>query len=262
MNGSKYFVVACLLTVVAAGPAALADNTFTYQITADTYLDSANPTENFGLSGSDKVVINNKNTSSPSMCRTLFDLPTSLWSYSPSSIVSASVSFYVWNDNTGTYNVSLFPLTTTFVVGTGNGTATANGATWLTYDGVNSWTTSGGDFDSANSVVGAKGTLGVNPGDPNGRFFTFDITSLLANPTAEAELQNYGAMLSIDIGQALPPGGQQYYASFTSANSSSYTIPYLPSLEVTVVPEPSSAILVMAGLAALTCFPKKRQARC
>jgi hypothetical protein len=146
-------------------------------------------------------------------------------------------------------------------VGTGNGTAPANGATWTTYDGINSWTTAGGDFDSANSVVGLKGSLGPNPADPSGRFFTFDITSLLNNPTSEAELQNYGAMLSIDFGQT-PPATGQSYASFTSADTTHYTAPYLPSLEVTAVPEPSSAILVIAGLAALTCFRKQRDARC
>ena len=254
MSNVKHCSIACLLAGLAAGSAALANDTHTYQISTDTYLDSANPTRNYGLSGSDKVVIN-----STSMCRTLFDLPTDLWSYSPSDIVSASVSFYVWSDNTATYNVSLFPLTRGFVGGTGTGTTPANGATWLTYDGINSWTTAGGDFDSANSVVGVKGTVGVNPADPNGRFFTFDITSLLANPTAEAEFQNFGAMLRID--ETIPPSGQRY-ASFTSANSTTYSTPYLPSVELTVVPEPSSSILVMAGLAALTCFRKKRQVRC
>ena len=208
-----------------------------------------------GLSGSDKVVIN-----STSVCRTLFDLPAGLWSYSPGSIESASVSFYVFQDNTETYNVSLLPLTRGFTVGTGTGTAPANGTTWTTYDGINSWTTAGGDFDSANSVVGTKGTLGPNPGDPSGRFFTFDITSLLNNPTTEAELQDYGAMLSIDFGQTPPATGQRY-ASFTSADTTHYTAPYLPSIELTVVPEPTSSILVMAGLAAMTCFRKKRQAR-
>jgi hypothetical protein len=253
MNNTKHFIMACVL----AAQAALADTTFTYQISTDTYLDSATPTKNYGLSGSDKVV-----TSTTSACRTLFDLPTGLWSYSPSDIVSASVSFYVWSDSTATYDVSLLPLTRGFVAGTGSsaGTTPADGATCGTYDGINSWTTAGGDFDSANSVVGVKGTLGINPNDSNGRFFTFDITSLLANSTAEAELQNYGAMLSIDIGQT-PPSPQRY-ASFTSADSTKYTAPYLPSLELTVVPEPSSSLLVMAGLAALTCFRKKRHARC
>jgi hypothetical protein len=255
MSNTKHLIIACLL----AAQAALASNTFTYQITTDTYLDSLNPARNYGLATTDKVVINNTGTS---VCRTLFDLPTSLWSYSPGDILSATMSFYVWNDSGAGYNVSLLPLTRGFIEGTGTSTVpAANGATWLTYDGVNSWTTAGGDFDSANSVVGTRGPVGVNPNDSNGRFFTFDITSLLANPTAEAELQNYGAMLSIDFGQALPSSGQRF-ESFTSANSGSYTAPYLPSFEVTVVPEPSSTVLVIAGLAALTCFRKKRQARC
>ena len=253
MSNTKHLIIACLL----AAQAALASNTFTYQITTDTYLDSGNSTRNYGLSGSDKVVIN-----STSMCRTLFDLPTSLWSYSPGDILSATVSFYVWNDSAPGYNVSLLPLTRAFTPGTGTGTAApADGATWLTYDGTHSWTTAGGDFDSAYSVVGTRGAVGVNPNDSNGRFFTFDITSLLANPTAEAELQNYGAMLSIDFGQSPPASGQRF-DSFTSANSSTYSAPYLPSFEVTVVPEPSSAILAIGGLAALACFRKKRPARC
>jgi hypothetical protein len=256
MSNAKYYIIAAILAVQAVGSAALADNTYTYQITADTYLDSANANANYGLSGSDKVVIN-----STSICRTLFDLPMDLWSYSPGSIESASVSFYVFQDNTQTYNVSLLPLTRGFTVGTGSGTITANGATWGTYDGINSWTAAGGDFDSANSVVGTKGPLGSNPGDPSGRFFTFDITSLLNNPTTEAELQDFGAMLSVDFGQTAPATGQRY-DSFTSADTTKYTAPYLPSVEVTVVPEPSSSMLVMAGLAAVTCFLKKRRARC
>ena len=259
MSNAKYcIIIAALVAVQVTASAALADNTYTYQITADTYLDSANANANYGLSGSDKVVIN-----STSICRTLFDLPTDLWSYSPGSIVSASVSFYVFQDNTQTYNVSLLPLTRGFVVGTGGsaGLIPANGATWNTYDGTTSWTTAGGDFDSANTVLGLKGSLGPNPGDPSGRFFTFDITPLLNNPTTEAELQNFGAMLSVDFGQTAPATGQRY-DSFTSADTTHYTSPYLPSVELTVVPEPSSWILVVVGTAAITCFRKKRNARC
>lgn len=248
MSHSRRLILACLL----AAQAALASNTFTWQITTDTYIDSLNPTRNYGLSGSDKVVLNNTGTS---VCRTLFDLPTSLWSYAPGDILSASVSFYVWNDSSAGYNVSLLPLTTAFVEGN-----TTTGATWLTYDGAHSWTTAGGDFDSAHSVVGTRGPTGVNPNDANGRFFTFDITSLLSDPTAASELQNYGAMLSIDFGQALPPSGQRF-DSFTSANSSTYSAPYLPSFQVTVVPEPSIPALAALGLAAITRLRKQRKAR-
>ena len=239
MSNIKYGIIACIVAAQATGSAAWADDTHTYQISTDTYLDSSVPTENFGLASTDKVVIN-----STSICRALFDLPTNLWSYSSGEIISASVSFYVWSDSTATYNVSLFPLTRAFGVGTWNGKGTppaqANGATWYTYDGTNSWTTAGGDFDSAYSSLGVKGTLGVNPGDSNGRFYTWDITSLLANPTTRAELQNYGAMLRID--ETVPPSGQRF-APFTSANSTSYTPPYLPSVSLTVVSETSLPVI-------------------
>ena len=45
----------------------------------------------------------------------------------------------------------------------------------------------------------------------------------------------------------------------TAAND---TPAYRPLLDVTVVPEPSSSMLVMVGLAAITGFLKKRHARC
>lgn len=247
MSCPRHITLACLAAALAAGPAALASYTLTYQITTDTYLDSLNPASNYGLSGSDKVVI-----SSSSRCRTLFDLPAGLWLHEPGSVLSASVSFYVWSDSTAAYNVSLFPLTTDFVEG--NGT---DGATWLTCDGTRAWNTAGGDFNAAHSVVGAKGPLGVNPNDSNGRFFTFDIAPLLADPAAAAELRNCGAMLRID--ETIPPSGQRF-ASFTSANSSTYSAPYLPSLEVTVVPEPSGSILGALGLAAAACFRRQGSA--
>lgn len=37
--------------------------------------------------------------------------------------------------------------------GTGNGTASADGATWNTYDGVNAWVATGGDFTTVNGVA-------------------------------------------------------------------------------------------------------------
>ena len=268
MCNTKHCFIACIVAVQAAGVAAWAQTTYSYQITQDTYIDDRNATLNFGTSGSDKVV------DSTTPCNTLFQLPSNLFSYSPSSIQSAIVSFYAFQTNgdllAGYNTMSLFPLTQAFVAGTGtkNGTAGA-GATWLTYDGVNDWANPGGDYDSANSVVGVPtlsivynaSSVGVQSGDaPNGAvFFTFNITSLLTNPTAEAELQNNGALLTLGSG-----ANPQSYVTFVSADTTgaSDTPPYRPLLDVTEVPEPSSLILVLVGLAAITCFRKKRHARC
>jgi len=185
-------------------------------ITVDTYIDSSRPTNNYGANGSAKVVA----STTPS--RTLFMLPEDLWTNDVSQIVSATVSFYVWNDSTGGQEFRLYPLTQTFAEGTG--AAPADGATWNTYDGANAWTAAGGDYDAANSVLATKGVAGVYGNDANGKFFTWDITPLLANPTTRAELQAYGALL--DAGTATP----QKFASFNSSDKTGYPQAYLPAV--------------------------------
>jgi hypothetical protein len=178
------------------------------------------------------VVIDNNVTSDGSICRGLFQLPPLVWTYSPDQIVSAIVVFYVFQDNTGSRNVTLYPLTRSFVEGTGDGTSPADGATWLTYDGTNLWTNPGGDFDSDCSVVGVKGPV-LDP-DENDRFFSWDITALLNTSTSRAELQNYGAMLRID--ETPVPADGMPRAPFTSSYDPSYTPAYWPSLQLTIPP--------------------------
>lgn len=178
-------------------------------ITVDTYVDSSRPTNNYGTSGSAKVV------ASTTPARTLFTLPEDLWTNDVSQIVSATVSFYVWSDNTGTQDMYLYPLTQAF---------TESGASWNTCDGSNAWTAAGGDYDAGASVLAAKGPAGVYGGDANGKFFTWDITPLLTNPATYAELQTYGALL--DAGTATP----QKFASFNSSDKTGYPQSYLPAL--------------------------------
>ena len=185
-------------------------------ITVDTYIDSFRPTNNYGANGSAKVV------ASTTPARTLFMLPEDLWTNDVSQIVSATVSFYVWNDSTGDQEFRLYPLTQAFAEGTG--AAPADGATWNTRDGSNAWTTAGGDYDAGASVPGAKGMAGVYSNDANGKFFTWNITSLLTNPATRAELQAYGALL--DAGTATP----QKFASFNSSDKTGYPQAYLPAL--------------------------------
>ncbi len=187
-------------------------------IDTDTYIDYGKPTNNYGTSGSAKVV------ASTTPARTLFTLPPSLWTNDVSQIVSATVSFYTWNDTTATQDMRLYPLTRAFTEGTS--ASPANGATWNTYDGSNAWTTAGGDYDAGASVLGVKGMAGVYSNDANGKFFTWDITPLLTNAAARAELQNYGALL--DAGVASP----QRYATFNSSDKTGYPQAYLPFVTV------------------------------
>ena len=190
----------------------------TLPINVDTYIDFGKPTNNYGVSGSAKVV------ASTTPARTLFMLPEDLWTNDAAQIVSATVSFYTWNDTTAAQDIRLYPLTQAFTEGTS--AAPADGATWNTYDGSNNWTTTGGDYDTGAAVLGVKGLVGVYSNDPNGRFFTWDITPLLTNPAVRAELLNYGALL--DGGTATP----QRFATFNSSDKTGYPQAYLPFVTV------------------------------
>jgi len=235
-----------LALALAAQSACALTNTLT--ITNTTYLDSrvSNQTLNYGHAHTVKALINNNVTSDGSMCRGLIQLPAQIWAYPPEQILSATVVFYVWQDNSGTRNVTLYPLTQTFVQGTGTGTAPADGATWLTYDGINPWTNPGGDFDSANPVVGVKGDI-LDP-DLNDRFFYWDITPLLKN-TSRTELQSYGAILRMDETPVPTTGSPR--APFTSSYDPSYTPPYWPSLQFTIAPT-LAGVLVSGGAISFT----------
>ncbi|HTS16147.1 MAG TPA: hypothetical protein VMP11_01095 [Verrucomicrobiae bacterium] len=218
---------------LAVCPATLRAQTFATNITVTTYIDSrvSNQTNNYGNAHTVKVVVDNNVTSDGSVCRGLLQFPPQLWSYSPADIVTATVSFYVWQDNTVDRNVTLFPLTHSFVQGTGYGTCPPDGATWFTCDGVNPWSSPGGDVDMNFSSIAVKGPV---LSDENDRFFTWDITALLQHPTSRAELQRYGAMLRIDE-TPIPASGMPR-APFTSVYDPAYTPAYWPSVQLSVQP--------------------------
>ncbi len=223
-----------LALALAAQPARALTNALT--ITATAYVDSrvSNQTLNYGRAHTVKALVNSNVTSDGSVCRGLFQLPPQFWAYPPEQILSAKVVFYVWQDNSGSRDVTLYPLTTAFVPGTGTGTGAspADGATWITSDGVTPWASPGGDFDPAHPVVGVKGRV-LDP-DLNDRFFYWDITALLKSAAARTALQNCGAMLRMD--ETPPPAAGASRAPFTSSYDPSYTPACWPTLQFTVAP--------------------------
>ncbi|HOW96357.1 MAG TPA: hypothetical protein P5567_13785 [Kiritimatiellia bacterium] len=207
--------------------------TVRWPIATDTYLDSRteNQTLNYGAANTLKALINNNVTGDGSVCRALFTLPAELWNYSPTSLVSVTAWFYVWQDNTGDRHVTLFPLARTFVEGTQNGGA-ADGATWLTYDGAHAWLQAGGDFLTNFPAAGVKEEI-LDEG-MHDRFFSFDLMPLLTNETAREALRQNGALLRIDE-QPIPTNGLPR-APFTSSDDPGYTAEYKPHLRVEVAP--------------------------
>ena len=64
------------------------------------------------------------------------------------AVLSAQLELRMQSINTpGT--ATIHRVNRSWVEGTKSGTGTADGATWATYDGINSWTTAGGDFNAA-----------------------------------------------------------------------------------------------------------------
>jgi hypothetical protein len=254
-TGKTAWVLACVVWVACS--AASADLVQDFGITADSYIDSRlkpgynDESTNFANANVDRVAINKAasgETVAGSPARGLFYLPESVWDYSPDQIVSATVSFYTWSDRSSTSNIYLYPMTRSWAVGTG--AVPADGATWLTYDGTNSWTTTGGDYDASHSVVAIKGP-DLGGGDRN---FTWDITSLLNDPVTRAELQNYGAMLKIT---ETPPSSGWLGAAFSSFEDA--TPINRPFVQV-VTPEPASLLMLAAGLPVVGWF-RRRSAR-
>lgn len=197
-----------------------------FPIATDVSIDSltSNTGKNYGAATTVKVLA----SSNGSVCRALFQLPAEIGLYPTNQIAAATVFFYVWQDNTSDRNITLFPLTRSFVEGTGNGTMPPDGATWQTYDGLNAWTEAGGDFNTNHPVIGIKGPIvdEVN----HGRYFSWDITPLLTNEQARTELMSCGALLRIDE-VPVPPSGMPR-APFTSSDGAVNERPFMQLLVI------------------------------
>jgi autotransporter-associated beta strand protein len=247
-----------------------------FYITSDTFIDSGsngtiNPAtgmENvpgsvvngqdiysYGADGKVKAVSSNYSSSYPyvSYTHVLFNLPQSFWSeLSSEPVASAYVSYYPFNDSLdpgdGHGLMQLDPMTRSFTIGNGTQSplvaSTDGGATWDTSNGSESdlWTTPGGDDDASNFVLDENGNN--FPVSKAGVPFTWNITSLIANPTTSAELENYGTIVKVFNETILPPdandGGENVddFVSFYSANyetAMNTTNPeYLPNVQVTL----------------------------
>jgi len=186
----------------------------TFAIDVDTYIDSRDPTYNYGVATTAKVVVNGMDGS---LARALFKLPDGIWSISEDQLISSKVWFYVWMDRTADRTVTLHPLIRGFAEGTGDGTPSGDGATWQTYDGTNWWTCTGGDYDGSCFV----------DADKLSNWFSWDITRLWDN----TNLRSFGAMLMMND-ESDPDYPNIPRAPFTSSDGPANERPYV---EVTYV---------------------------
>jgi hypothetical protein len=97
----------------------------------DAYIRDDNATNNYGITTTLRVTSGTTNQRSSLLRWNLSFIPTT------ALISSASVTLNVTQAGSQVYN--LYNLRRNWLEGTGNGSATGDGATWNTYDGVNSW---------------------------------------------------------------------------------------------------------------------------
>lgn len=268
----------CLLAASSVALLASFASAQEYDITTDTFVDSGSPGTinpatgqtndpgtivdgqdiySYGADGKVKAVTSSYSSSYPYVSAThvLFDLPASFWTaIGTSDVASAIVSYYPLNDSLSVpdnhNNLELHPLLQAFTEGNGTQSplvpSTDGGATWDSYDGAvaDAWTTPGGTYDTTNYVLASvtNTTLPVSKGSVP---FSWDITSLINNPTTRAELENYGALIKV-VNEGIfpnnppPPGGENDFVSFysskymTASDTATSNPQYIPNVMVTL----------------------------
>ena len=167
-----------------------------FPIVDDAHVDSRDANMNFGAASAVKVVVNAATNLDGSVSRGLFKLPPEISALSPDDVDSVEIVFFASRDLTGDRPVTLYPLSQPFATGTGNGSAIPDGASWFSRDGSNAWSSAGGDFDPNRGVEAVKAPL-FDP-DVRSRFFIWDVTDLIRDPSSRSNLLANGAILLID----------------------------------------------------------------
>lgn len=194
----------------------------------DTWVSSSGQTLNYGAATELHVGENGAEALRGVLKFDLSSIPVG------STINSATLSLYQFAQaDTSTPELGVYYATRGWTEGTGNGTETADGATWLTYDGASSWSSPGGDFDStAQALATAPNTTGT--------WVDFAITSLTQS-WLNGTIANNGVFVKKTTGS-----GSTDYKSFYSSDYT--TDPTLrPKLVVEYVPAPGTITLWVNG---------------
>lgn len=238
-----------LCFMVGYDAALRAESVVTIAVDKDTYIDS-NPSYdcNHGaMTSSLKAVLNSP--SDGTKTRILLQLPTDTWT-TPAGMELESLRLYMYCTQTisDSFAARLYPLTHSFVEGTGTSKSGSNktGATWTTYDGTSLWTTAGGDFDATKYVDAVRASNGRAIATDNWAYW--DLTSL----AGDAALQTYGAIITVAPEDAnLITNGYETKAFNSSDYGTASLRPYV-KLTYTAVPEPAAGTMLFILTAAMT----------
>lgn len=130
---------------------------------------------------------------------------------STATISNATMSLYQWwQGDANPQTVNVHYLTGSWTEGTGAGSATGDGATWNTHDGVNAWVAPGGDFNAGVSA----GTVAPNATDV---WVTWNLTSLTQS-WVDGAITNNGLLLKQDVENPAGTDAKGYYSADYTAN--------------------------------------------
>lgn len=134
-------------------------------LSADTLIKSTDPTFNYGANTT--IVAGELNNAVDNVYRTLINFNiNSVPEITPLGTVS--INLYKQTDfSSNTRKIQVFRMKRAWAEGTGKGSATGNGATWNTYNGVDNWTSSGG-FDPADCEQTPIGEASIADGFSSG----------------------------------------------------------------------------------------------
>lgn len=176
----------------------------------DTYFGTAQPTWNRGTDTT--LSVGDMATSSLGTLRSAirFDL-----SGIPASATVQSARFSAYQmgqENTSTPTLNIHYLTRDWTEGTGTGSATGDGATWNTDNGINNWTSAGGDFNA-----GTSGSIAA----PNSTatWVDGDITALTQS-WANLSVTNYGVIIKQSMENPAGNDAKSYYSSDFTTDAS------------------------------------------
>ncbi len=202
----------------------------------DAHIRQANPTFNYGVSTPLMVDSDEPAGSSNDVSTLLY------WDLSSipagSTIQSAAIAIYV-EDVTAAPGYDLYDMTQAWTEGTGNGSATGNGATWNTFDGSNAWPGGAGASGSRGSTV-----LANFAPTATGAYQT----SL--NAAGRSVLQGWVNTPANNKGFMISAGATTNGLDFTSKEGAA--VANRPRLEVTYCLASTDPTIVTAG--ALTAF--------
>ncbi len=196
---------------------------------SDTWISSADQSYNYGAStglsaGNDGAATESRRAL---LAFDLSSIPAG------STINSATMSLYQYAQaDSSTPQLGVYEVSRSWAEGSGDGSASGDGATWVTYDGVNSWTTAGGDFNGTAAAT-------ANAPSVSGVWLDFDLAGL-TQQWVNGTTANHGVLVRKTSEDTALSDYKDFYASDYSVDAS-----LRPRLVIEYVPAPGTITMTI-----------------